>query len=346
MQRVLNYFNTRKMKKIFLMTFLAALTLPIFAQTIDDDDYTEQGDSIELLDMDSLSLDSILHNLTFELRGDTLYVRGGNIDMPRTLTIVTDNATFPYRQAFAQIIKSENIPADSIYKHIWTAERVNPYATPVDSLRDSILIDCKEAVSPVKSYITSRFGPRRYRYHYGTDIKVQIGDSVRAAFPGTVRIVNYDAKGYGYYVVVRHTNGLETVYGHFSRPLVDENETVSAGDVVGLGGNTGRSTGSHLHFETRYLGNPFNPELIFDFENGLCRSDSYLITKAGTYKYKKSTSSNGSTNYSGAQYYKIRRGDNLSKIAQKYGTSVKRLCSLNGIKSPDKIREGQRIRVR
>lgn len=89
--------------------------------------------------------------------------------------------------------------------------------------------------------------------HNGLDIKVYIGDTIRAAFSGKVRMVKYERRGYGKYVVIRHENGLETVYGHLSKQIVDENQYVEAGEPIGLGGNTGRSTGSHLHFE-RVLG--------------------------------------------------------------------------------------------
>ncbi|MBF0976287.1 MAG: M23 family metallopeptidase, partial [Bacteroidetes bacterium] len=99
---------------------------------------------------------------------------------------------------------------------------------------------------------------RRRRYHYGTDIGLKVGDSIVSVFDGTVRIVSYDAHGYGNYIVVRHNNGLESLYAHLSQTIAVENQKVKAGELIGLGGNTGRSTGPHLHFEFRFLGNPFN----------------------------------------------------------------------------------------
>lgn len=324
------------MKKIYIFICLAALCMPICAQEID----SIAEEDIEL-DFDSVvPRNYSTQNLQFELRGDTLFITGGSVELPSQLTITTEDASFPYKQAYAQIIQSEDIPADSLYKHIWCDTKINAYGTPIDSIGDSIRIDCSQGVAPFKNYITSKFGPRRYRYHYGVDIKLFVGDSVRSAFSGLVRIVNYDPKGYGYYVVIRHHNGLETIYGHLSRPLVDENEIVNAGDVIGLGGNTGRSTGSHLHFETRYLGNAFNPEQIFNFEQGTCKSE-YLITQKGTYHHNAEVKA-----LSQAQYYKVKKGDNLSIIAKRYGTSVSAICRLNGIKNSDLIREGQRLRVR
>lgn len=125
--------------------------------------------------------------------------------------------------------------------------------------------------------INSSFGPRWGRQHEGMDIKVYIGDTIRAAFDGKVRICKYNGGGYGYYIVIRHPNGLETLYGHLSKQIVKKDQIVRAGDPIGLGGNTGRSNGSHLHFETRVLGQPINPALIFDFVNQDVTGDYFSI---------------------------------------------------------------------
>lgn len=236
----------------------------------------------------------------------------------------------------------EDHPANDIYLSIWTRERVNPYKQPVDSLNDSIQIDVHGFTLPHPGYITSKFGPRRYRYHYGTDLKLLVGDSVRCAFDGQVRIVGWDPKGYGHYVVVRHDNGLETVYGHLSSPLVDENMRIYSGEVVGLGGNTGRSTGPHLHFEFRYLGNAFNPELLVNFETGKLRvEDTYLITKKETFGHRVAAQQ-----LQAAKYYVVRSGDTLSAIARRNGTTVKALCQLNGIKETTILQIGRKLRIR
>jgi murein DD-endopeptidase MepM/ murein hydrolase activator NlpD len=194
---------------------------------------------------------------------------------------------------------------------------------------------------PTKGYITSKFGPRRYRYHFGTDIKVYTGDTIWCPFDGMVRIIDYEPNGYGRYVVVRHDNGLETVYAHLSRVLVEENLRIYSGEPIGLGGNTGRSTGSHLHFETRYLGNAINPELLFDFENHTIKEEEYLITKKNTFYHQKELKE-----MAAAKYHTVRSGDTLGALARRYGTSVSTLCRLNGIKSTSIIRIGQRLRVR
>ena len=194
-------------------------------------------------------------------------------------------------------------------------------------------------VLPAPGYVTSPYGWRRNRMHKGTDIKVQVGDSIRSAWPGQVRIVGWDPRGYGYFVVVRHENGLETVYGHLSRPLVDEYETVKAGYVLGLGGNTGRSTGSHLHWEIRYLGEAMNPAGLVDFSTGQLRNkEEYVI---GIKAMKQARAEQAAM-----KYHKVRQGDTLSGIAKKYGTTVKALCRLNNIKETKILQIGQKIRVR
>ena len=147
-------------------------------------------------------------------------------------------------------------------------------------LPDTFRIDLRGFHMPTPSRkITSNFGPRWGRQHKGLDIKVYIGDTIRSAFAGKVRVVRTDPRGYGKFIVIRHNNGLETVYGHLSKQLVRENQTVHAGDIIGLGGNTGRSTGSHLHFETRLCGVALNPAIMFDFYHQDVTGDFYVYTK-------------------------------------------------------------------
>lgn len=149
------------------------------------------------------------------------------------------------------------------------------------ALPENYRIDLRNYCMPTPSrVITSQFGPRWGRQHRGLDIKVYIGDTIRAAWTGKVRIVKYEAKGYGNYVVIRHANGLETYYAHLSKHLVRENQTVRAGEPIGLGGNTGRSTGSHLHFETRLCGVALNPALFFDFRNQDVTGDYYSFRRS------------------------------------------------------------------
>ena len=285
-----------------------------------------------------------------EVHDDTLFVVSeGEVVLPHHVVFQQADRPNIYRRIYNDETDDlmEDHPADDIYKSIWSLERVNPYQLPIDSIQDSTVIDLSGFSLPVPGYITSKFGPRRYRYHYGVDLKLQTGDSVRCAFDGQVRIVGWDARGYGHYVVVRHTNGLETVYGHLSLPLVYENMRVYSGEAIGLGGNTGRSTGPHLHFEFRYLGNAFNPELIVDFTTGTTRDSTYLITKSGSFYHKmqaKQLASGGGN--AGAKYYTVRKGDTLGAIARRNNTSVRALCRLNGLKETSILQIGKKIRIR
>ena len=190
--------------------------------------------------------------------------------------------------------------------------------------------------------ITSPFGPRWRRMHNGLDLKVNIGDTIVAAFDGKVRIVKYERRGYGKYVVIRHDNGLETIYGHLSKQLVEENQLVKAGEVIGLGGNTGRSTGSHLHFETRFLGIAINPIYMFDFPKQDIVADTYTFRKT---KGVRSAGSHDTQVADGTiRYHKVKSGDTLSRIAKVRGVSVSTLCKLNRIKPTTTLRIGQVLR--
>jgi len=239
----------------------------------------------------------------------------------------------------------ETHPADDLYNNIWTRDRINPYQTPPSALPDSVYIDCSEFHFPLKeTYINSRFGPRWRRMHYGTDLKLQIGDTVCAAFSGKVRIVDYEPRGYGNYIVLRHNNGLETVYGHLSKVLVEENQDVIAGDPIGLGGSTGRSTGPHLHFEFRYLGNAFDTEHLVNYANKVILGDSLLITKDRMFGYQ--VQAQRQATQSNSKYYTVRSGDSLSKIAARNGVSVRTIISLNNISVNTKLKTGQRLKIR
>jgi murein DD-endopeptidase MepM/ murein hydrolase activator NlpD len=245
----------------------------------------------------------------------------------------------------------------------------NKYAHKATELPDSFLINLRDFCMPTTNrVVTSNFGSRWSRQHKGLDIKVYIGDTIRAAFPGKVRIVKNEGarKGYGKYIVIRHTNGLETIYGHLSKWLVEENQEVRAGDPIALGGNTGRSTGSHLHFETRLCGVALNPALMFDFKNQDVVGDEWLFNRAtynresaeatrlrgtgGVYRggdgleaniASKSSNSNSLRNTGNVRYHKVQKGETLSAIARKHRTTVAAICSLNGIKKTKTLHPGQ-----
>jgi murein DD-endopeptidase MepM/ murein hydrolase activator NlpD len=210
--------------------------------------------------------------------------------------------------------------------------------------------------------VTSNFGSRWGRQHKRLDIKVYIGDTIRAAFSGKIRIVKYEPKGYGKYVVIRHHNGLETIYGHMSKHLVVENQEVKAGEPIGLGGNTGRSTGSHLHFETRLCGVALNPALMFDFRNQDVVGDFYNFNRkhyaAESAQATRLRGAGGSVTTSDddldlavstpartvtptVHFHKVKKGDTLQAIARKCHTTVDKLCKLNHIGKNIRLRPGQ-----
>ena len=258
-------------------------------------------------------------------------------------------------------------PASDLYDE-WDTEHTHYRSTPMP---DEATIDLRDFCMPTKSrVITSNFGYRWGRQHKGLDIKVYIGDTIRAAFSGKVRIVKYEPRGYGKYVVIRHPNGLETYYGHLSKQLVLENDEVHAGDPIGLGGNTGRSTGSHLHFETRLCGVALNPALMFDFSNQDVVDDYYVFHRntyqkesaqatrlrgAGGVSYTPenirgeggetvdfAASPVTSRNYSnGVRFHKVKRGETLSAIARKRGTTIDAICKLNHIGRNIRLMPGQ-----
>lgn len=212
------------------------------------------------------------------------------------------------------------------------------------ALPDSFRIDLRGFVMPTtNTKITDKFGyrPRRKRVHNGLDIKVNRGDTIYAAFDGKVRITAYQRKGYGHYVVVRHHNGIETLYAHLSKKLVGENENVKAGDPIGIGGNTGRSSGPHLHFETLLLGKCLDPALMFDFKNQDVTGDSYLYRRPGS-KYVE----NGVVKVAGPEkkYHKVKQGETIGKIAKKYGVEQEMIFKLNKLNSRSIIRPGQTLR--
>ncbi|MDR2577474.1 MAG: peptidoglycan DD-metalloendopeptidase family protein [Chitinispirillales bacterium] len=241
-------------------------------------------------------------------------------------------------------LDSDNFMAiDTLFA--WSNERINSgrfdYRTlgPEDTIRIP-LVDTAQSkfyVHPFNNFVTSRFGQRRFLWHYGIDVKLNTGDTVHNALDGIVRVIQFDRRGYGNVVVVRHHNGLETLYGHLHRVTVEPNQMIKAGEMVGLGGNTGRSTGAHLHFEIRYFGEPFNPEHIIDFKNYTLKNDTLVLTR-DNFEYL--------TVQRQRVIHVVRRGDNLGAIARRYGTTVNALCRLNGITPRTTLRVGQRLIVR
>ncbi len=261
--------------------------------------------------------------------------------------------------ALHRLIETESYyeaPAADLYDD-WDNMHAHSHAT---ELPDTFRISLKNFCMPTDSRVlTSNFGSRWGRQHKGLDIKVYIGDTIRAAFDGRVRVVRYEGRGYGKYVVIRHDNGLETYYAHLSKQLVSEDQDVRAGDPIGLGGNTGRSTGSHLHFETRLCGMALNPALMFDFRNQDVVDDYFTFHKSSYQRESQiATRLRGANVGSGedvelataapaasyaqeSRFHKVKKGETLFSIAKKRGTTVDTIMKLNHLKKNAKLKAGQ-----
>lgn len=272
--------------------------------------------------------------------------------------------------------EEESEPEGDLYEYGWNSRAVNCYSNM--TVPDRATIDVRNFSMPHPGYLSSPYGWRERfgRMHRGVDLHANTGDTIRAAFDGRVRITNYEAKGYGYYIVLRHYNKLETVYGHMIRFLVKEGQEVKAGDPIGLAGSTGRSTGPHLHFETRYMGYAINPAAIFDFANQTTHTDTYTFDKR-TYQDARNFSPQANANYakkynqanprranadntktnngkndnakkndSQSKYVTVKSGDSLARIANQHNTTVDKLCKLNGVTTKTKIQPGQKLRVK
>ena len=288
---------------------------------------------------------------------DTLDIQDG-----RLLLVLKDDHTWYYVKNF------ERIAQDSTFTQDWIPNSTNPYKTTLESLplRNTIcLVDSASSfVVPNQVKVFSRFGTRRGRAHQGVDLPLRTGTPVYAAFDGCVRASFYNS-GYGNLVIIRHENGLETYYGHLSKRQVEVGDWVHAGDVIGLGGSTGRSTGPHLHFETRYQGFAFDPEWIADYETGELRANVFVLRRSylnANSRYVPTSIDEEEEIYAtdeqilaeeeriaaeqaAIRYYTVKSGDTLSAIAKREGKTLNSILKLNPGLQADKIRAGQKIRV-
>ncbi|MBA2612604.1 MAG: peptidoglycan DD-metalloendopeptidase family protein [Bacteroidetes bacterium] len=256
-------------------------------------------------------------------------------------------------------------PSHDLYA-TWDTLSAHPYNFNECFKVDSVVIQLTNMgdggfAMPIKGPLTSVFGWRRYRPHYGTDIDIETGDQIVSAFDGMVRFAKY-CQGYGNCVIIRHNNGLETVYGHLSKLLVEPGQKVTAGDLIALGGNTGRSSGSHLHFEFRYLGQALDTEDFIDYEKGTLKDYCFTLRKADVENkydlralhtrhkrdigYARATKGGKYTGPAAKNgIYFVRNGDNLGKIAKRNHTTIKSLCKKNRLKESTVLRIGQKIKI-
>ncbi|MBQ8838179.1 MAG: peptidoglycan DD-metalloendopeptidase family protein [Bacteroidales bacterium] len=250
-----------------------------------------------------------------------------------------------------------------VFDECWSESGTNPYGMEQSELPDSWSIWLVDSLDqyhcPFKGNIHSRgkFGIRRGRRHQGVDLPLNTGEPIYAAFTGKVRISKYWG-AFGNLVVIRHENGLETYYAHLSKRCVESGDWVNAGDVIGLGGSTGRSTGPHLHFETRYKGFAFDPQWLIDFKTGELRHRLFVLKKKyfNIYSNYEQDFEDEWKNHeedkaedaekAAMKWYVVRSGDTLYRIARNNDTTVKELCRLNGISQNATLRIGRRLRVR
>lgn len=289
---------------------------------------------------------------------DTLDVGDGYLQI-----ILFDDYSWRY------VKNSSKMAEAAVFKDNWSETAINPYIDIALSelpYRSSIcLVDSMSIfVCPRVGKVYSKFGYRRHRRHQGVDLPLPTGTPVNVAFDGRVRYSGY-ISGYGNLVIVRHENGLETFYGHLSKRLVEPQQWVRAGDVIGLGGSTGRSTGPHLHFETRYKGYAFDPQWIIDFENGELRKNVFVLRRSyldPSSRYVSESIEEEDEIYAtdekiieeemrieaeraAMKWHTVRSGDTVSGIAHKYGKSLSAIKKLNPGLNIDRISLGQKIRV-
>ena len=254
---------------------------------------------------------------------------------------------------------ADSISTPIITQDYWLHDKVNPYKDVVLPTPFMVEFEQDSFTMPIdgKVVVTSRFGRRRRGPHRGIDIDLVTGDFVRTVLPGKVRFVGY-SRGHGKTIVVRHANEIETVYAHLSAYNVRVNDEVIEGQIIGRGGNTGNSRGSHLHLEVRYKGTCIHPEYVFDFDNETIRGKQLWVSNG--YKNPKSHSSYRKSKITclhthdeaiayqerEPKYYRVRRGDTLSQIARKHNLYLKELCTMNGISTRKVLQIGKLLRIR
>lgn len=301
---------------------------------------------------------------------------------PYTKVVLYSNNTWSYYRP--EIAEAFDLP---VYAEHWDTTQVFSYKSiSLAQLSPEIELNLFSSLSefhfPIKGKVYSKYGSRGRRNHNGIDIPLTIGEPIYATFDGKVRYSQFNTGGFGNLVIVRHKNGLETWYAHLSRLNVKPNDYVTAGQVIGFGGNTGRSAGPHLHFETRYYDQTFDPERLIDFETGQIKYQTFILDKAYFSIYSRDSdqledhdfddlgllvnesgepvtatevlaylentqqSSQATVQPSSAVYHTIKSGDILGRIARQYGTTVDNICRLNNISRDATLRIGRTLRVK
>lgn len=286
------------------------------------------------------------------------FISTGYIDAHHLTNLinVSDTDSYPEPIKLGEVFDSSFSAAWDIYINTWDTEILNPYIYDYQSFNSPVNLclatDSLGFVMPVTNIVTSNYGHRKGRQHQGVDLDLETGDTVVSAFDGVVRMSRF-YYGYGNMVVVRHHNGLETLYGHLSKVEVEPGQEVKAGQMVGLGGNTGHSFGSHLHFEIRFMGQPIDPSKFIAFDkfslvNNEVQIDSAMFANNKLVKKQHKDGDFSETHYKAVKkpkYHVIKQGDTLSAIARKHKTTVAKLCKLNKMKATSTLKLGKKIVV-
>ena len=316
-------------KKLFSILFFFVAIFSTHAQQIIDTVETANGRMF------------IYANRTWEYEKDKGF---DGVLNPRMHSLLTKDSTLNYIQTWDN-------------NTCYTSARKNDLSRLKDTLWLCVLEDVhSEFRSPVDGIVTSRYGYRSGKHHSGIDLDLETGDTVRSCWSGKVRYAKYNDGGFGNLVIVRHYNGLETFYAHLSKLLVVPDQDVKAGDILGLGGNTGHSFGSHLHFEVRFYDAAMNPEEVIDFEKRVCKDDNLFIHK-GLFRPGAKPTDTLDEGESPVQaipavqtvqkkYHKVKSGDTLSNIASRNNTSISKICQLNGIRPTTTLQIGRSLRVK
>ena len=353
---------------IILFSTCAAASAQVDTVMVTAAEHLATADSLDMEEaaLDTLARpDDISSRLAVFARGNGAPIDTLDVGDGRFLIVLKDDNTWTIIKNVAALAETD------IFKEHWKTNIVNPFNdVPLDSIHYRTTICLVDSVStfvcPYQGKVFSRFGMRRGRRHQGTDVPYPTGTPVYCAFDGRIRLAERH-KGYGNLVIVRHENGLETLYGHLSRIDVEVGQWMHAGDLIGLGGSTGRSSGPHLHFETRYNGYAFDPEWIVDFEGGKLRKNVFVLKRSylsALSKYVPESIDEEEEIYmteeqiraeeeriarerAAMKYHTIKSGDTLSGLAVKYGTTVSKICSLNpGLKATTVLSLGRKIRVK
>jgi LysM repeat protein len=307
----------------------------------------------------------ILFFLLISLLGDLMAQRAiDTIDTKQGRMVIYSNQSWELIQdstfdgvlnpAIHEIMSSKEIGGPYTMK--WDDNDCYSRANDLTKMKDTVWLcldgdSLGEFTMPIDGPVTSRYKYRNGKFHNGIDLDLETGDTVVSAFDGVVRYARKNSGGFGNLVIIRHYNGLETYYAHLSKLLAFSGQKIKSGEVLGLGGNTGHSFGSHLHFEVRFYDSSMNPEELIDFKKKELKNTNLLLHKTmfrpgvtPSDQWKKKP--NGRTEYVAKKYYKVRSGDTLSAIAERNRTSVNTLCRLNGLRPTSILQIGQNLRVK